>query len=704
MNGSHRYTALKIALPFILGIVLALNKHFGFSPGFQLLIFSSGLTGLLVHFLFLRTMHTVRWLPGFFAAISLFMAATYLVSDNDREFNKKMHEIAEGPDEKICLCRIEESPSGDPGYINCTAMMLVMLDTGGQWRDADMKVRLTFANDSSCLGLRYGDVILVSAEFQMIREPGNPYVFNAKEYWRRKGIAFRAYLRQGSWSPTSKKDYNILRHYAEICKAKFLETLRRYHVEGKEFALVTALLIGEKEYLEPETIRQFSYAGAVHVLSVSGLHVGIMYVLVDRMLFFLKRGKRSRKLHYILIIAGIWAYALITGLPSSVVRASLMFSLVAAGNLVKRNTENFNIVALAAFLQLLINPFDIAQPGFQLSYLAVLGIFAFYNTFNGLIDSNNRAINWTWSVVAVSIAAQLATSPVAIYNFHLFPVYFILTNLIVVPLAGFITYFAVALLLAGSTGFYADWLAWPLKFSAGFMMDAVRQIQSWPGAVVNGIVIDKSQVILIYIAMIALFCFWVLFRRKWLFILVPAITACIIVSVSDTIERLNESRIVVYQVQGHQAIDFIHDRTAHFLCDAHLLQDSAKIAFQVQPNRINLKINEIITISDKIFNNEKSGAFWGEYPFFLFNGKRIVLIDKSWAQIHSSALLSCDLAVISDCRGVDLSGIMKMLHFDKAVIDSSVPDYQAAEIKQLLIPAGVACHSVKEQGAFVWRW
>lgn len=704
MSRSHRYTALKIALPFILGIILALNYNFSFSPDIQLLIFSLCLIGLLVHFLFFRTMHTLRWLPGFYAAISLFMAAIYIISDNNREFNGKMNEMTEGPDEKICLCRIEESPSGDPGYINCTATMLVRLDTDGRWRNADMKVRLTFANDSICPGLRYGDIILVSSEFQMIREPGNPYMFNAKEYWRRSGIAFRAYLRPGSWCLTSKKDYTILRHYANLAKAKFLETLRRYHVEGKEFALVTALLIGEKEYLEPETIRQFSFAGAVHVLSVSGLHVGIMYVLVDRMLFFLKRGKKSRKLHYILIIASIWAYALITGLPSSVVRASLMFSLVAAGNLVKRNTENFNIVALAAFLQLLIKPFDIAQPGFQLSYLAVLGIFAFYNTFNGLIDSNNRAINWAWSVVAVSIAAQLATSPVAIYNFHLFPVYFILTNLIVVPLAGFITYFAVALLLAGSTGFYAEWLAWPLKFSAGFMMDAVRQIQSWPGAVINGIVIDKSQVILFYIAMIALFCFWVLSKRKWLFIMTAAITASIVVSVINTIDRLNESRIVVYQVKGHRAIDFVHDRTAYFLCDAQLIQDSTKIAFQVQPNRTIQKINEVHVLSDSISSYEIFGAFWEKYPFFWFNGKRIALIDKSWRHVHNTRLLSCDLAVISDCRGIDLAGIMKMLHFDYVVIDSTVPDYQAVEIKQMLNTAGIACHWVKEQGAFVWRW
>ena len=189
----------------------------------------------------------------------------------------------------------------------------------------------------------------------------------------------------------------------------------------------------------------------------------------------------------------------------------------------KRSSESYNIVAVAAFFQLLINPYDITQVGFQLSYVAVLGIFAFYKPFNDLISAPNRLATGIWSILAVSMAAQLATFPLASHYFNMFPVYFLLTNLIVVPLAAVITYFAVTLLAMGAGGMIFEWLAWPLKWSLRFMSGSVEYMQSWPGAVIEPIILSPLQVIMIYTAIAGLFIFWVMAKRSGAFIIMVSL-------------------------------------------------------------------------------------------------------------------------------------------------------------------------------------
>ena len=340
-------------------------------------------------------------------------------------------------------------------------------------------------------------------------------MFSYKKYLQNRQVFHQVYLEPGQWRKTGIRSVNPLLDFADRCRKAFLETFREFGITGQDFALVSALLLGNTEYLDAEIRQEFSYAGATHVLSVSGMHVAIVYIAADRMLFFLKRSRKSRKIHTLLIISFIWLYALITGLSTPVVRASLMFSLVAASNLLRRSSEGYNILAVSAFLQLWINPYDITQVGFQLSYLAVLGIFALYQPFNEVIASENRLVTWIWPVVAVSLAAQLATSPLAAYYFNMFPVYFLLTNLVVVPLSSLIIYFAIALLALGAVGVTFHFLALPLQWSLWFMRESIGEIQSWPGAVIDSLHISEFQVITVYIVIASAFGLFILRKRFW---------------------------------------------------------------------------------------------------------------------------------------------------------------------------------------------
>jgi competence protein ComEC len=692
-------------MPFILGIICMLSiRRMEFSVALLMWVAFACFLSLVFSYQLLRANFRWRWISGLFANLSLFILGTCLVSVIEHESKPLLKETGEPFPENVFLCRMDVSPVAKTRTCVGNAVTVAKMDSIGQWHSMESKILVYFKDDSLCKSLRYGDLILISGAMQTIPGPPNPHMFSFRQYLYNRQICYQVFLEPGRWQKVGMAASNPVRSVAEICREKFLETFRKFKVEGQDFALVSALLLGRTEYLEKETMQEFSHAGVIHVLSVSGLHVGIMYVVADKMFFFLKRGRRSRKLHQILILGCIWAYAFIAGLPASVVRAALMFSLIGAGKMLKRSSEGYNILAVAAFFQLWINPYEITQVGFQLSYVAVLGIFAFYKPLNEMITPFNKIFAGVWSILAVSMAAQLATFPLACHYFNMFPVYFLLTNLIVVPLAAVVTYFAVFLLVAGSMGLTFEWLAWPLKWSLRFMSGSVELIQSWPGAVFEPVVLTPGQAILIYTAIFGLFIFAVLAYRRGAFIILGSLLLFSILSGRYLYEKLKTSEIAVYQVSGHTAIDFIHDRKAFFICDSLLSADPGKIEFQIKPNRVNQGINDIQVIKAERQDPVLFEGTLTDYPFIYFRGKRIVMIDDKWKNGLPEEVIPCDLAIFSGNPRIRPEELKTQVSISKVIIDSSVPFYRAEQLMQSFHEEEIPCHSVRHSGAFVIRW
>lgn len=701
MNGYDKYTPVRIALPFMLGVALVLGA--GPRLPFQVLfiIAAFALAGAAIAYTFLRISFGLRWIFGLLANILLLLAGSLSVWITDRERTPELLPKTREKPEGIYACKIEYKPVAKALNSVTDAILVAELDSTGRWIGSKGKVRISFRNDSLCSGLRYGDMIIFRGYPSETPGTSNPWMFNYRKYLINRGIYRQIFLEPGQWQYIGRGKANPVKAGAEICRENFLATLQNFGIDGQEFALLSALLLGTRDYLENETIREFSYAGAIHVLSVSGLHVGIMVVLVDKMLFFLKRNRRGRVLHQALIILSIWAYAFITGLPSSVIRASLMFSLLAAGKMMKRSTDNFNILAVAAFAQLCINPYELTDVGFQLSYLAVLGIFAFYQPLNELISSSRRVITWLWSVLAVSIAAQLATFPLASYYFNMFPVYFLLTNLIVVPLAGVITYFAVALLIIGAAGIYYGWLAFPLDWSLKIMLEAVEMIQSWPGAVIQQIVFSVFQVALVYCMILSLYGFFILENKKWIFVFGGSVLMFLFIYTDIQFKQINSGKIVVYNVPGHTAIDLIHGKSCLFIGDSLILQDEKKVRFQIAPNRMHSGIQQIncldLSNDDAYINREimKSSSFID------FLSIRIVIIDEKWKRFSAGNKFPCRLVVFTGKTKVNPADVFARLDMEQVVIDGSVPFYLSDRIRQSCSDRNIPCHPVKDLGAYM---
>jgi competence protein ComEC len=691
-------------VPFIAGIIWRMTARNEVSLNLLLFTAFIGLAILLFSFYLFRSDYRFRWVAGLSSNLTLFVLGASLVAASDLRDLPAKDTGSEPHHENIFLCRVEEAPVRRSSSSMGCAMLIAGKDSLNHWTFLKRKAMVYFKDDSLCKSLIYGDLFIISGPLQSIAGPQNPHMFNYRKYLLNRQIPFQVYLEPGHWQEIGRHISNPLKANAEKCREKCLEIFRKFKVEGQDFALVSALLLGRTEYLEKEIMQEFSHAGVIHVLSVSGLHVGIMYVVADKVFFLLKRSRKTRKLHQIIILACIWAYAFIAGLPTSVIRAALMFSLIAAGKMFRRSSESYNIVAVAAFFQLLINPYDITQVGFQLSYIAVLGIFAFYKPYNELINPSNRIATGVWSILAVSMAAQLATFPLACYYFNMFPVYFLLTNLIVVPLAAVITYFAVVLLAMGALGITFEWLAWPLKWSLRFMSGSVEYLQSWPGAVIQPIILSPLQVILIYSAIAGLFIFWVLGKRSGAFIIVSALLVFSLVAGNYLREKLKTCEIAVYHVPGHTAIDLVDRGQALFICDSLLLDDQQKIDFQIRPNRINLGIRDIRAIPAGNQSALSLSGLWVNYPFIFFMGRTVVIIDNQWVNREPGRKISCDLAVFSGNPKVNPEKLKKQIDFKQVIIDSSVPFFRADQLIQFCQKEAILCHSVRQAGAFIWRW
>ncbi len=332
-----------------------------------------------------------------------------------------------------------------------------------------------------------GQVIWVPKNPESLAPPSFPNEFDYKGYLASKGIHFRQFLGKNLLVLPVPQAYQLkfmlehLRHY-------FAQVIDRYVIrpESKQNAL--ALLLGQKESLGKEVKQAYSATGTQHILAVSGLHVAIIYsILLLPLTYFKQEGHALRKIYLLLVMGLIWIYALMTGFSPSVVRAVVMFSLVTLGQMRKRKPSIWNILSFSALLLLVLDPGVRTDLGFQLSYLAVAGIVGLQPLILQFWSPPNRVLDYFWQMATVTLAAQLITSPLTIHYFHTFPSYFLLANLLIVPLSYLILCAGVPFLLLAWVPFLGGVLGAIVDFLLLLQNEVTYRIQNLPAALWQGI-------------------------------------------------------------------------------------------------------------------------------------------------------------------------------------------------------------------------
>ncbi|CAM3422344.1 ComEC/Rec2 family competence protein [Pontibacter korlensis] len=327
-----------------------------------------------------------------------------------------------------------------PGY-QSTVLQVEQVKVNGIWQKAAGKVQLSVPHDSEqAYELNYGDVLLVKGAPQEVAPPLNSSQFNYKAYLANKNIYHRHYLQQHQYQKIASDPPMSILYYSIQLRRQLDDVLRERAGEKREYAIASALMLGVKDELDNSIRQAYADTGTIHVLAVSGLHVGLIYSVLMFVLARFSTTARQRWIGAMLVLAVLWLYAFITGLSPSVLRAVVMFSLVTFGVALQRRTSIYNTVAFAALALLFFNPYNLLEVGFQLSFLAVLGIVYLQPKFYNLLEYRHRALDFVWALFTVSLAAQLVTFPLGLYYFHQFPVYFWLANIFVVVAATFVLY------------------------------------------------------------------------------------------------------------------------------------------------------------------------------------------------------------------------------------------------------------------------
>lgn len=549
---------------------------------------------------------------------------------------------------------------------------------------------LYFKKDSGLNNLPYGAQVLFKKTLQEIKNSGNPGGFDYKRYSLFQGVTHQVYLRENEFEVLTGENKNRFTEFILSTREKVLNILRKYIKGDKERGLAEALLIGYKDDLDKTLVQSYSNTGVVHVIAISGLHLGLIYWLLLQLLKPLQKRKQLKWLRPVLIIAGLWLFSLLAGAQPSVIRSAVMFTCIVLGETWTRKTSVFNTLAFSAFLLLCFNPYWLWDVGFQLSYAAVLSIVIFMQPIYNWFYIKNKALDFLWKLNAVTLAAQLLTLPISIYHFHQFPNYFLLTNFLAVPLSGLILLGEILLCVIAFIPFLSTLLGKLLAWLIRLMNSYVERIEQLPFSLFDGLQIIIPQVALL-IATLAGFGFWLMEKSK------PGLKAglatllgfFVLRSVSF-FEATSQRKIIVYNVPQKQAIDFIDGRNYFFKGDADLLADDFVRNFHIKPSRVLYR-----TGPGSVVIRYRQAGNLVEY-----NGKKILLLDTTVYFSPLQEKIKVDLLVISKNPRLYFKNLTQTFDVKQVVFDGSAAswklNYWKKDCDSLLIPY----HDVTEKGAF----
>ena len=499
----QNYPILRLLIPFALGIGMAYWSPLDLSFPLIFLLMS------ICWFVSLWFQHKKTLSSTLFSGIILqflFLFAGFHLTcihfrNNEASFCQNIFEK-----NRNFVAKIIEPPVQKAKSVKVVA--IIEQTTDG--KNIKKKAVLYFGKDS----LRqpsYGDVVLVCIKLKEIENFKTSNDFDYKKYMQRKGIFYTAYVPVSGWQKIGRFNANPFKDKAYQIQHYFSRTFADAGMSGDEYSIITAILLGNNETMEPELKASYASAGVSHILCVSGMHVGVIFMILNFLLQPLDYAKSLRLLKALLLMLFIWIYACITGLSPSVTRAATMFSFVTIGEILRRNTNIFHSLFASLFILLIINPLLLFETGFQLSYAAVFGIVIFQRKFVELWEPKRKIINYFWNLITVSVAAQLSTFPLSVYTFGQFPNYFLLANLSVITLSFLVVVSGVCLLAVSFIPHISCLLAKLLTLEIKLMNFLIQSIEKLPGAVTENIHISWVQMLLIYLCIIA---FYLLFQQK----------------------------------------------------------------------------------------------------------------------------------------------------------------------------------------------
>lgn len=564
---------------------------------------------------------------------------------------------------------------------------------------------LLYFNKETVEKPHYGDVIFVKGVPKEVDGPKNPEEFDYRRYLSQQNIYYQHYLRDTNFIKIGHIVPNRLINIAYEVNG-YADSLLTVSLETKEeYAVANAMILGLRDDLDSDLVQAYSAAGAIHVLSVSGLHVGVIYIVLAGLLAFLKRWGKYGKWYFagsILVI--LWFYAIVTGLSSPVLRSTFMFSLLLLAEVSGRQHNSYNTVALSAFGLLCYNPYFLTNVGFQLSYLAVFGMIHIQPMLNPWlqIDKNKNRFNWLadriWKVTTVAVAAQIATLPITVYYFHQFPNYFLLANPIVILLSSVtlcvgLGFVVIAPILPFKIVILP--VSFLLKWSIILLNGSVLFTEGLPHSIFRWLYVHPWEMVLLNILTISMLA--LISTRRFVYVWISVCITAILVgyNIYEKFPEQNQHILSLHAVSKHTVVSLIDGKKATLLSDVDFLQDRRNIGFRLNNFWASKGVTDTIKIN---FFNGKSP----DYQALIWRGKSFLFLTQSLkGKEVSLSNQTVDYLVVANKAVRKLEEVLGKISFRKLIIDGSYTPFYTERLLQQAREKGIDVYAINKEGTLV---
>jgi competence protein ComEC len=492
MNVLH-FPLTKITFGFIFGIVLC--SLFSPTPNFVFLCLFVSLTGLIISFYWAKKQFNQTHYFGILAIIvSFFIGMTsQIIHDDSYKKDNYYNQISnfEAPhDLQIVLYERLRSSKKNARYI-ATVNYLDHQKSSG-------KILLNIEGASDYIPI--GSQIIITEKIFKNKKPSNPDQFDYSKYLKNQSVFAQVYVSAKALKISPKIQKNI-RYYSDLLRNNSIENLKENGFGKRELPVISALILGQQQEIGKDILQDYQYAGAIHILSVSGLHIGFILFFITFLLRVLPKNKNGNRIRLLAILIGLWGFAIIAGLAPSVVRSATMFSFVAIGMNLKRSTNIFHTLLVSLLLILLFKPSFLFDVGFQLSYLSLFFIIWLQPLLASIWSPKNKIVLYFWDILTVSFAAQIGAFPLSMYYFHQFPGLFFITNIIILPFLILIMGLGVFVMVLAALNYVPQFPLRVLEWFVSSLNSFIKWIASFEDFIFKDISFNKLMLFGLYIAL-----------------------------------------------------------------------------------------------------------------------------------------------------------------------------------------------------------
>ena len=675
MNDYAKYPFVRMLLPYALGIWCCVCLPSVRLPMAAMVAVALVLFAFAAATAFVLKRYRFNWLFGTVMSCYLFMAGYAMTRVHEAELQKDYFRSYES-DATYYVARVYDDPTERERNIRTVLQLEYQFGDSLPSRPVTGKVMAYFPKSDSAFALHYGDLIAIPAPIREVSGAKNPEEFDYRAYLFRKGITGQVFLKDDTWLDLQTNNANPIYAFSYRFRDVLLASLHRSGLSDNEFGVAAAILLGYDDKLADEVRKNYVAAGSMHILCVSGMHVGIIYLLASFLLGFLNRKKWQVTLKQVLLLFLIWFYALIAGLSPSILRSALMISFVIIGEVIRRKGFIVNSIAASAFILLCINPNNLFEIGFLLSYSAVVGIVVLQHPIYDLLYVKNKLLDKAWEITAVALAAQVATIPYTLFYFNQFTTYFWLSNLFMTPIS-FVVVISGMVLLMVSWIPYVNTLVGYLVWGAVYVMNwLVAKIESLPLSIVKGLYVSDFEFAMLLLAFVLLLLL-VTLRRRRLFI--AMLSAVLLFMVSLTIRLYqsgNQDTMTVFSLRNHTAVDFVRGGEHVLLADSTLMADESTVDYSLKGAwaKRHLSSRPQVVGFDEDFSND---YLMKKSDLVSFDGKLLALWDGRCVDDSLSWRLPVDYLLVTGLQSPDVQSIVNAFDPHALLIDGTVPSWLA---------------------------